>query len=85
MSIEIPTDLQPAIAAAVAGGEYKSEQELVSEILRATVPVLGQYRQLRSEIHASLEDLEQGRVRDADFNAVREQLRREYDASGKRR
>jgi Arc/MetJ-type ribon-helix-helix transcriptional regulator len=85
MSIEIPTDLQPAIAAAVASGEYQNEQELVIAILRAAVPMLGQYKQLRSEIQASLEDLEQGRVRDADFIAVREQLRGEYDASGKRR
>ena len=83
MSIEIPIDLQPAIAAAVANGEYKSEQELVSEILRVTVPLLGQYSKLRSEIQTSLEDLQQGRIRDAEFRAVREKLHREYDAFGK--
>ena len=48
MSIEIPIDLQPAIAAAVANSDYENEQELVSEILRVTVPLLGQYSKLRA-------------------------------------
>ena len=50
MSIEIPTDLQPAIAAAVASGEYQSEQELESEILRAAVPMLGQYTRIEERV-----------------------------------
>ena len=40
MSVEIPTDLQPAIEAAIARGGYANEQELVSDILRAAVPAL---------------------------------------------
>ena len=85
MSVEIPADLQPAIEAAIAKGSYANEQELVSDILRAAVPVLGHYQQLRRDVQASLGELQQGNVRDADFDAVRQQLCREYDESGNRR
>jgi Arc/MetJ-type ribon-helix-helix transcriptional regulator len=84
MSVEIPTDLQPAIEAALARGGYANEQELVSDILRAAVPVLANYQQLRRDVQASLEEALQGKVRDADFNVVRERLCKEYDESGNR-
>jgi Arc/MetJ-type ribon-helix-helix transcriptional regulator len=85
MSIDIPTDLRPAIKAAIAKGGYANEEELVSEILRAAIPALEQYQQLRSDVQASLDEVELGNVRDADFDAVREQLCNEYDESGKRK
>jgi Arc/MetJ-type ribon-helix-helix transcriptional regulator len=85
MSVEIPTDLQPAIEAALARGGYANEQELVSDILRAAVPVLANYQQLRRDVQASLEEVLQGKVRDADFNVVRERLFKEYDESGNRK
>ena len=81
-SVEIPSDLQPAIEAAIARCGYANEQELVNEILRAAVPVLDQYQQLRHDVQSSLEDVEQGKVREADFNSVREQLCNEFDESG---
>ena len=62
MSVEIPTDLQPAIAAVVASGVYANEQELVSDILRAVVPALDQYQQLRRDVQASLDEVQQGKV-----------------------
>lgn len=85
MSVEIPADLQPAIEAAVARGSYANEQDLVSDILRTAMPVLGHYEQLRRDVQASLDEMQQGRVRDADFDAVRERLLEEYDESGNRR
>jgi Arc/MetJ-type ribon-helix-helix transcriptional regulator len=85
MSVEIPADLQPAIEAAIASGGYANEQELVSDILRAAVPVLGHYQQLRRDVRASLDEVRQGKVRDADFNVVREKLCQEYDESGSRK
>ena len=85
MSVEIPTDLQPAIEAVVASGVYANEQELVSDILRAVVPALGQYQQLRRDVQASLDEVQQGKVRNAEFDAVRQQLCKEYDESGNRR
>jgi hypothetical protein len=66
-------------------GGYANEQELVNDILRAAVPVFAQYQQLRRDVQASLDDAEQGKVRDADFDAVRKQLCQEYDESGNRR
>ena len=57
MSVEIPADLQPAIEAAIARGSYANEQELVSDILRAAVPVLGHYQQLRRDVQASLDEV----------------------------
>jgi len=85
MSVEIPTDLQPQIAAAIARGSYANEQELVSEILRVTVPVLDQYQQLRDDIRASLAEIEQGQMKNANFDIVRNQLIAEFDDSGKRK
>ena len=80
--VEIPSDLQPAIQAAIARGGYANEQELVNEILRAAVPALGQYQQTQQDVRTSLEDLAQGKVREADFNSVRQQLCNEFDESG---
>ena len=60
MSVEVPAELQPQIAAAIARGHYANEQELVSDILRVTVPVLDQYQQLRDDIRESLAEIEQG-------------------------
>lgn len=85
MSIDIPTDLRPAIKAAIAKGAYANEQELVSDILRAAMPAPQQYQQLRSDVQASQDLVERGNVRDADFDAVRGQLCNEYDESGKRK
>ena len=85
MSVEIPNDLLPAIEAVVASGVYANEQELVSDILRAVLPALGQYQQLRRDVQASLDEVERGKVRDADFGALRRHLCGDYDESGKRR
>ena len=85
MRVEIPTDLRPVIDAAVANGVYANEQELVSDILRAAVPALGQYQQLRRDVQTSLKEVNRGKVRDADFDALRQQLCEEYDESGDRR
>ena len=85
MSVEIPNDLQPAIDAVVASGGYANEQELVSDILRAVVPALGQYQQLRRDVQTSLKEVDRGKVRDADFGALRQQLSKDYDESGNRR
>ena len=85
MSIEIPTDLRPAIDAVVASGSYANDQELVSDILRAVVPALGHYQRLRRDVQASLDDVEDGELRAADFDALRQQLCEEYDESGNRR
>ena len=85
MSVEIPTDLHPEIAAAIARGSYATEQELVSDILRVTVPVLDQYQQLRDDIRASLVEIERGQMKNANFDALRNQLKFEFDDSGKRK
>ena len=85
MSVEIPIELQPQIAAAIARGSYTNEQDLVADILRAAVPALDHYQQLRSEIQESLDELEQGKLRNADFNALRRQVIEEFDESGKRK
>ena len=80
--VEIPSELQPAIQAAIARGGYANEQELVNEILRAAVPALGEYQQLRRDIQSSLEDVAAGKIREADFESVREQLCNEFDEHG---
>ena len=85
ISVEIPTDLQPAIEAVIARGGYANEQELVSDILRTAMPALGEYQQLRRDLQASLREMEQGKVRDADFKAIRELYCNEYDESGNRK
>jgi hypothetical protein len=82
--VEIPADLLPAIEQAIARGGYANEQELVSDILRAAVPVLADFQQLRRDVQTSLNDMQQGRVRDADFDVLREKLCAEYDDSGNR-
>ena len=49
VSVEIPADVQPLVAAAVAEGRYANEQELVSEILRLAVPALKGHEQMRRD------------------------------------
>ena len=82
MNVEIPADLQPKIQAAIVKGNFADEQELVAEILRVVMPVLGDYEQLRRDVQASLAEMEHGDVRDADFDAVRQKLSKEFDESG---
>lgn len=82
MNVEIPADLQPKIQAAIVRGDFANEQELVAEILRAAMPVVGDYERLRRDVQASVAEVERGDVREADFDAVRQQLCREFDESG---
>lgn len=69
MSVDIPSDLQPAIEAALARGGYADEQELVSKILWAAVPALEQYQKLREDVQAS--PTKSSRVRSARPTSVR--------------
>ena len=85
MSVEIPADLEPLLAQAIANGTYANEQELVAGILRIAAPALEGYRQLKAQVQKSLQEEEAGLVEDADFEAVRQQLRDEYDPSGQRK
>ncbi|MCY2977545.1 MAG: hypothetical protein NTU79_02620 [Planctomycetota bacterium] len=55
------------------------------DILRATVPVLDQYQHLRDAIQESLTEMDQGKLKNADFDAVRNVLSSEFDESGKRK
>ena len=68
-----------------ASGVYANEQELVSDILRAVVPALGPYQQLRRDVQAFLDEVQQDKVRSADFDAIRQQLCKEYDESENQR
>lgn len=84
MSVEIPADLQPLLQQAIATGRYANEQELVTEVLRIAMPALAGYEQMRRDVQTSLEQIDNGQVRDADFDSVRQRLCDEYDESGNR-
>ena len=53
MSVDIPADLQPLLQAAIANGRYANEQELVTEVLRLTIPALEGYEQMRHDVQTS--------------------------------
>ena len=82
MTVEIPSDLQPIVEDAVAKGHYRDEQELVTELLRLAAPAMEGYQKLRADVGTSLEQLERGEAKEADFDAIRRRLRDEYDESG---
>ena len=84
MSVEIPSELQPIVAAAVARGRFSSEQELVADILQVALPVLDEHEHLRHEVAISLEMANRGDLREADFDGVCRRLCEEYDESGRR-
>jgi len=85
VTVEIPFDMQPLVAAAVANGRFANEQELVPDILRVAVPVLGDYERLRRDVEESVAMAGRGEMREPDFAAVRRQLCDEYDESGWRK
>ena len=85
VTVEIPSELQSLVAAAVAHGRFANEQELVSDILRVAVPVLEDREQLRRDVEMSVDMADRGELREADFAAVRRQLCDEYDESGRRK
>lgn len=85
VTVEIPFEMQPLIAAAVAHGRFANEQELVSDILRVAVPVLQDREQLWRDVERSVEMADRGEVREADFAVVRRQLCDEYDEFGGRK
>ena len=82
MSVEIPPDLQPLVDAAIAKGHFQNEQELVTELLRLAIPVMDGYQKLRKDVQTSLEQMDRGEVKEADFGSIRQRLRDEYDESG---
>ncbi|MGN6547386.1 MAG: hypothetical protein ACTHK7_20205 [Aureliella sp.] len=84
MSVEIPAELQPQVASAIARGDYANEQELVSDILRITLPVLDQYQQMRQAVKDSVDEADRGELRNADFAGLRQRILQDYDQSGKR-
>ena len=85
VTVEVPSELQPLVAAAVAHGRFANEQELVSDILRVAVPVLGEHEQMRREVQLSVDMADRGELREADFDSVRRRLCEEYDESGSRK
>ena len=85
VTVEVPCELQPLVAAAVAHGRFANEQELVSDILRVAVPVLEDHERLRREVETSVAMADRGEVREADFAALRRRLCEEYDESGRRK
>ena len=84
MTVEIPFELQPLVAAAVARGRFANEQDLVADILRVTVPVLDDDERMRKEVAVSLDMADRGELREADFDGVRRRLCEEYGESGRR-
>jgi hypothetical protein len=85
VTVEIPSELQPLLAAAVAHGRFANEQELVSDILRIAVPVLEDHERLRREVEMSVGMADRGELREADFVGLRRRLSEEYDESGGRK
>ena len=85
MSVEIPADVQPFIKQAIASGAYANEQEVVAEILRLAAPALENYRQLKTMVEKSEAEGRGGLDVDADFDAVRAELRDTQDESGRRK
>jgi len=85
VTVEIPFELQPLVAAALAHGRFANEQELVSDILRVAVPVLEDHEHLRQEVELSVDMADRGELREANFDRVRRRLCEEYDESGGRR
>ena len=85
VTVEIPLDLQPLVAAAVAHGRFANEQELVSDILRVAVPVLEDHEHLRREVEISVGMADRGELREANFEGIRRRLCEEYDESGRRK
>ena len=74
MSVDIPADVQPFLQQAIAHGAYADEQEAVAAILRVAAGSLESYQKIQSSVQRSLEDEQAGRVREADFNGLRQQI-----------
>jgi len=85
MSVDIPTDVQPFIRQAIASGAYANEQEVVAEILRVAAPALENYQQLKAMVEQSEAEGRAGLDINADFDALRGELRHTYDESGLRK
>jgi len=81
-SVEIPVEVQSLVATVIARGRFADEQELVSEILKATVPALDDYDQMRRDVQTSVAMADRGEIREADFDEICKQLCDEYDAKG---
>ena len=74
MSVNIPADVQPFLQQAVASGAYANEQEAVSAILRVAASSLEGYQRIKAGVTKSLEDENEGRVHEADFDKLREHI-----------
>jgi antitoxin ParD1/3/4 len=83
MNISLPPQLEKFVKRKVASGKYGSASEVIREALRLMDDVekerKAQLDELRREIQIGIDDVEQGRVRDAKeaIREIREQYRRE--------
>ena len=46
------------------------------------IPAMDSNQKLRGDVRVSLEQIDRGEVREANFDAIRQRLRDEYDESG---
>lgn len=81
-SVEVPVEVQSLVAKVIVRGRFADEQELVSEILKVTVPALEDSGQLRRDVQTSVAMADRGEIREADFDEICKQLCDEYDAKG---
>jgi putative addiction module CopG family antidote len=67
MTVEIPSDLQDFVQAAITSGNFKDEGEVVGEALR----LLRQREQLRADVNVGLAQLDAGQYAEYDEHGLR--------------
>lgn len=74
LTIDLPSDVVDAVRAAVTGGHYPSASEVVRIALRdwsaKRVEDARRYSALKADIEDGIADLEAGRIRDFDLDAI---------------
>ena len=80
MTITLPSDLAAVVRAAVDGGDYASNSEVMREALRdwkmKRALQLHELAALKADIDRGLTDLAEGRVQDFDANRIIERGRK---------
>lgn len=71
MNVTIPHELEQFIRRSLTTGEYHSEEELIVDAIRTLRELNRRHRQLKDDVRHAIEQLDRGRGKPLDMNAIK--------------
>ena len=82
MSVSIPSELQPFVAAEIQSGRFADEQEFLAAMIQLYREMKDRHGLLRARVQRSIEQEQRGELAPLDMDVIKSKLREELDESG---